>query len=299
MNPQQMISLSVLIGLATLGFYLLIKGYSRSSRDVVDDLRDEPKDKSIKAQHNMPGGIELLRDSYGIIGLFSLEERRLFDLEQMLIPIAAAFLFACGRITFFSSEPSGVIASAILGLALGVIISKARYRRRCAAYVRSIEFFLPIVMERVVMAVQAGLDIVPAISALIELDRGRGESKDSSVALDPVTRLLRTVLELSEAGVRFEEALKEVAGVIKCGALKHAFIHLAVAHREGGELITPLRELSDSTQLYYQETIEEEIAKLPVKATMPLLLTFAGLIVFFLTTPMVQVIETVLKAAPK
>ena len=35
--------------------------------------------------------------------------------------------------------------------------------------------------------------------------------------------------------------------------------------------------------------IEEEIAKLPVKAVLPLILTFAGLIVCFLTVPFVQV----------
>jgi hypothetical protein len=76
---------------------------------------------------------------------------------------------------------------------------------------------------------------------------------------------------------------------VECGAVRHCFIHLAVAHEEGGELVMPLKELSDSTQLYYQETVDEEIAKLPVKATMPLLLTFAGLILLFLTSPLVQV----------
>jgi hypothetical protein len=35
--------------------------------------------------------------------------------------------------------------------------------------------------------------------------------------------------------------------------------------------------------------VEEEIAKLPVKAVLPLVLTFAGLIVCFLTVPLIQV----------
>jgi hypothetical protein len=86
---------------------------------------------------------------------------------------------------------------------------------------------------------------------------------------------------------------------VECSALRHAFIHLAVAYSEGGELVMPLRELSDSTQLYYQESIEEEIAKMPVKVTLPLLCTFAGLIIFFLTTPLVQVLEMTSRALPK
>jgi hypothetical protein len=66
-------------------------------------------------------------------------------------------------------------------------------------------------------------------------------------------------------------------------------VHLSLAHKEGGELIRPLRELSDATQLSYQERVEEEIAKLPVKAVLPLVITFTGLIICFLTVPLVQV----------
>jgi hypothetical protein len=54
-------------------------------------------------------------------------------------------------------------------------------------------------------------------------------------------------------------------------------------------LVRPLKELSDATQTAYQEVVEEEIAKLPVKAVLPLILTFAGLIVCFLTVPFIQV----------
>jgi hypothetical protein len=50
-----------------------------------------------------------------------------------------------------------------------------------------------------------------------------------------------------------------------------------------------LKELSDATQTQYQESVEEEIAKLPVRAVLPLILTFTGLIVCFLTVPIVQV----------
>ena len=87
--------------------------------------------------------------------------------------------------------------------------------------------------------------------------------------------------------------------MVECSALRHAFIHLAMAYREGGELIMPLRELSDSTQLYFQESVEEDIAKMPAKATLPLLLTFAGLIICFVTVPLVQVLDMTSNAIPK
>jgi hypothetical protein len=103
--------------------------------------------------------------------------------------------------------------------------------------------------------------------------------------------LLAQVIKLCESGLSFEQSLREVADSVKSNALRHSFIHLAVAQKEGGELIYPLRELSDATQLYFQESIEEDIAKMPIKATMPLLLTFAGLIISFMTGPVVQILN--------
>ena len=140
------------------------------------------------------------------------------------------------------------------------------------------------------MAVQAGLDILPALKVIEEIESaGRKPSKIEEI--DPVTRLLALVVRYTEAGLSFEQSLREVAGAVKSNALRHSFIHLAVAQKEGGELIYPLRELSDATQLYFQENIEEHIAKMPIKATMPLLLTFAGLIISFLTGPVIQILN--------
>jgi hypothetical protein len=61
----------------------------------------------------------------------------------------------------------------------------------------------------------------------------------------------------------------------------------------------PLRELSDATQLYYQETLEEEVAAMPVKATVPLVITFAGLIMIFVAMPLVQVMSMMKRSMPE
>ncbi len=197
---------------------------------------------------------------------------------------------------------SGLVATALVGIALGYLIAEARKRRLIKADVRELEFFLPIVMERIVMAVQAGHDILASLKVILELDEAaakqRTDSRDTCPH-DAVTLLLQQVSDLAESGHGVEQSLHEIALSVDCPSLRHAFIHLAQAHKEGGELVLPLRELSDATQLYYQETIEEEIAKLPVKATLPLLCTFAGLIIFFLTAPMMQVIDITTKAMPR
>jgi type II secretory pathway component PulF len=149
-------------------------------------------------------------------------------------------------------------------------------------------------MERIVMAVSAGHDILSAIRTTLELQTT--ESEELGTRVDPVSRLLDVVFRLTEAGVPFDEALKEVASKVECPPLRHSFMHLGRAYKDGGEVVMPLKELSDSTQLFYQETVDERIAKMPVKATLPLLCTFFGLIVCFVTIPVLQVVTVTLKA---
>ena len=174
-------------------------------------------------------------------------------------------------------------------------------RKRQKRYQRSTEFYLPIVMERIVMSVQAGLDIFPAVRTALATGSPEVKSEDDvgNVAKyrDPVSRLLAMAVRLTERGLSFDESLNHVARMIDSSGMRHAFIHLGLAQREGGELIGPLRELSDSTQIYFQESVEEEIAGMPVKATMPLMLTFAGLISFCMASPIIQLLEFLQQAA--
>jgi len=199
--------------------------------------------------------------------------------------------------------PLGILAFASLILSLqttvtlaiaipcGAVLFKGHRERTKQERERErLTFYLPLVMERIVMAVEAGLDVLPALHTVYSLEL---ENKSE---LDPVTLLLKDACDLAENGATLEQALKDVAGRVDSIGVKHAFIHLALAHRDGGELVQPLRELSDSTQLYYQETMEEMIAKLPVKATLPLVITFGGLIMCFLASPIVQILMMTSKA---
>ncbi len=153
---------------------------------------------------------------------------------------------------------------------------------------RELDFYTPIVMERIVMAVEAGHDILPAITIACELGE---KCSASSKVMDPVSELLKKIIKLIEHGISLDEALSKASTSSPSRTVRHALLHLALAHKQGGELITPLRELSDATQSQYQEIIEEQIAKLPARATLPLLCTFAGLILMFLAVPVVQVIS--------
>lgn len=166
---------------------------------------------------------------------------------------------------------------ALLGALAGEMVLRVRREAAEKRMLRQIDFHLPNAMERVVMAVGAGLDVVPAL---------REASRDCA---DPVSAAFQEIVALSEAGAPAAEAMQTVSERTKSFSLRHALVHLAIAHAQGGEIVKPLKELSDATQAHFQESVEEQIARLPVKAVLPLVVTFAGLILCFVTVPLLQI----------
>ncbi len=281
---------------ALSGLLMLLYAGKRRAGDVYADLN--AGNQTSPADRQMPQGLQILRDELGKSGLFSADSRAFHKRVLRTIPLLsllAAVLIAL----LFRREFQALLPAVAIGGGLGILGMRIYARKARAAYRRKLEYSLPMAMERIVMSVEAGLDIIAAITNVCELER-ENENDARRIGIeyrpDPVIVLLEIVMQLSEAGLRLEQSLYEVAECVDCSALKHAFVHLALAQKDGGELIEPLRELSDATQLYYQETVEEEIAALPVKATVPLVLTFAGLIVCFLTTPLLQVVKITSKA---
>lgn len=293
-----MIVWAVLAIVLIYGILSVKQNSSRSAEDVLFDLSDlaEADNETQISQK----GLKIFSDELGKIGIFDPKERRRFLLTQKLLPVIFVALPLLILGILGKSEPAQIFASSMVGWGVGYITVRRMAANRREKYQKALEYHLPLVMERIVMAVEAGLDIVSALQNIIKLENeGLGEGLADIKEIDPVTRLLEVVMALSDAGLRFETALYDTANVVDNSSIKHAFIHLALAYKEGGELIMPLRELSDATQLQYQEILEEEIAALPIKATMPLVLVFAGLVICFLTGPIVQIIKTMGEAMPQ
>jgi hypothetical protein len=218
--------------------------------------------------------------------------------EKTKLLISLSFVLIASVISFsLGASANKIIGISIASFGVSVIAIGQYLKIKKENQNRLIAQMIPLVMERLVMAVEAGLDIIPAIKSVIEIDK-LAQSKQKKITIDPIVQALSSVIEIAERGASFEDSLKLVAKKYDNHALTHAFVHLGIAFKEGGEVIGPLRELSDATQSYYQETIEEDLAKLPVKATAPLVVTFAGLILFFLSSPLVQIISFAAKAVP-
>ncbi len=279
----------------------------RSARDVCDDLRDQTIDSK---QLDIDGDKERKNisttpksrtpkfgDELSKAGLLDAKRRRQFNAGQQLILCGVILLSLLIGIALGKREVGELLPFFVLSFPLGYLIQRSRLKRLIAARKEEQEFFLPLVMERLVMGAEAGLDILPALQAIVKVEEQAAERSGREV--DAITSLIRVVGKLTDSGLRFEDALSMASSSTDSSSIKHAFIHLSLAQKEGGELIMPLRELSDATQLYFQETVEESIAKMPAKATMPLLCTFAGLVICFLTPAMLQVISVLEKSVPR
>jgi Flp pilus assembly protein TadB len=302
MSFAELISIIILCAAGGYGVWIMLHAGRRTAEDVSADLWEQSgntripaplahdadvneKDERKRISKERKIGGYIFGDDFANAGLIEPTERRNFQLRMQLTPLVVLSVIVLLQLVFLPNPSIRSTAiTLVLGLSVGVLYARAELRKKARRYCEELEFFLPLVMERLVMAVQAGLDIIPAIGSVVEVSKG-----DTHKRIDPVSRLLQIVYQLAESGAGFERSLKEVAAHVQSSGLRHAFIHLALAQKEGGELVMPLRELSDSTQIYYQESIEENIAKMPVKATVPLLCTFTGLILSFLAGPIVQV----------
>ncbi|MGI6680281.1 MAG: hypothetical protein ACOX3T_02150 [Bdellovibrionota bacterium] len=246
----------------TFSYDQLEKYYSISSDEISKEQEDkEEKEKNIK---------------------LTLEQKITFLILSLII-------FAILMI-FFSLTLTNFIIALVFSISLSYIFIRILANREVKNVYKKYDFYLPIVMERLVMAVQGGNDVYSAVNIVVELSKKNG-------SLDPVTKLLDMVLKKNRSGISFEDSLALVANSINLTSIRHGFLHLGIAQKEGGEIVAPMEELSDSTQEYYQQLVEKEIAVLPVKATLPLLCAFIGLIIFFLSVPLTQIMT--MESMPK
>jgi len=244
--------------LALVGGGLTLVGFKRSQADAVAAtlLASEAHQPHGHGGMVRAGSVDAARRRAWIVGGV------LFGLGVFLLN--RGFSFKC-------------VLFAALGAAAGDLYYRGKKEKLQKLTGKRLEFFLPLAMERLVMAVTSGLDIIPALSEAARKNT------------DPVSDVFRRIVSLSESGLRVEQAISSIANEVPSSSVKHALVHLGLAYKQGGEVVRPLKELSDATQTQYQETVEEDIAKLPVKAVLPLILTFTGLIVCFLTVPVMQI----------
>lgn len=172
----------------------------------------------------------------------------------------------------------GAIAGSYLGL-VGYLLALRMLQNR---YERELLFYLPLTMETLILLVESGLGVFPAIERIV---------KSGSETNNPVLPTLAMVCDLAERGVPFSEALEMVARETPLRALAHALLHLDISATEGGAVIPALRSLSGHGHAEWRLSVETRVRRLENLVVFPVFVGVLGLLLLSASVPLVPLLE--------
>jgi Flp pilus assembly protein TadB len=251
---------------------LQLSSNSRKAREEVQVLPPTPKTSADEKRR-----VLLFR-----AGIFSAEGQRFYRRCQYLSPVLVTCLFfglaaAAGLAKFWPLI--------CLGYAIGVQMPRSYLQRRAQQRDEEILFYLPLVIEQVVLGVSSSLDVAPCMKWIVEI----ADERDSH---NPVTELLALTQQYMKLGIAIDESLCEVAKLSGHTELKHVFMSLAHLVRHGGEVTKQLQDLANAVASQREVKIEALIKSLEIKATGPVGIIFASFMAMFLTSLGVQMMDS-------
>jgi type II secretory pathway component PulF len=188
----------------------------------------------------------------------------------LLLGAAASF-----KMPFFFALPVG----AYLG-ALGWLV----YLKAATAKAERKDLLeLPIILESLILLVESGLGLLPALEKTVE----KQETNPSFVRY-----LFQLVYHLSAQGLPFSEALKTASGL--CGdnrTLRHILLHLDISGRDGGALVPSLRSLAQYAHSEWRLSVETRVRRLENLVVFPVFGAVIGLIMLTASVPLVPLLD--------
>ncbi len=243
------------------------------------------KARSVVTDIDWTNGNSALRhinDQLGKAGFFTEAERRQARSGQIFLLIACTILgFSVG---VYLGTSSSVLFGAVVGLYLGTLSWLLFIKSRAKEFQREVMFQLPLVLESLILLVESGSGILPAIEQVIA-------TRDGVRKQNPVIRFFRLVYELSSHGMPFSQALEVVADACEMKVLRHVLLHLEISGTEGGELVPSLRALSDYTHTEWKLSVEARVKRLENLVVFPVFASVLGLMLLTVAVPIVPVLQ--------
>ncbi|GEM_PF-5515129 len=261
-----------LLLLSPIGFYLLYPSNRSRLRNIIQpNNRETQVEKNESSPININYRRELqvdpATDKDELLyraGFLRDDQRRNFKIIKIIAPIVLGI--SCASILYFSSNLS-IYLGLTLGALLGFYLPKLYLSRVIAIRDEEIMYYLPLVIEQLIVGVGSGLDVGPCIHRAVSV----ADERDTH---NPVTELLRNVQLLTRSGTPLDEALEEVGTLSSHTELKHAFLTLGQVSKHGGEITKQLQELANAVSSQREIKIEARIKKLELHATGPVALVF-------------------------
>lgn len=193
------------------------------------------------------------------------KQRRFFIVSAFMSLLLGVFV----AYVFRNSGTFGVITFGIFGVFLGSLISQSWLDRRIASREMQIIKDLPLVLDQLQINLSGALELVPAIDLYLSTLKQRETFNLAAFHFEKVMVLIG-------AGLSPSEAFKEAGESSGHHIIQHIFLFLSNCQDFGTGISDQLLSLNEQATQLYRISIEEKIIRLPVAATMPLALVFAG-----------------------
>jgi len=215
-------------------------------------------------------------------GVFSKGQRSfyMFCFLGYLVALVALGLYVTKNLA--QSFAAQFVISLVICSYLGLIGILFFLRSRARAHEQEVLLKLPLALEGLILLVQSGLGVLPAIDALVK----------SSDERNPVMVYLKQAYDLSSNGLAFRDASRVVSTSIpNLPVLRHVLLHLDISQVDGGEILPSLRSLSDYCQAEWKLSVQSRVRRLENLVVFPVFLSVIGLLFLTAAVPIVPILE--------
>lgn len=224
-----------------------------------------------------------LKGRLGKAGFYSSRSRiRALILLSAIVLLCVASFGAI--LVVLAGNTRGLVFGAFIGGYIGLLVTLTFLKRRSIIIERQILYRLPLALEAILLLVQSGLGILPAIQTVILNERKKGGQ-------NPALFFLSLVYELTSSGLPLGTSLELVANNVENRVLAHVFMHLDISANEGGELSTSLRSLSDYAHSEWKLAVETRVRRLENFAVFPVFFGLMGLVMITISVPLVPIAD--------
>jgi len=225
--------------------------------------------------------LAVFSDRLGHAGFIEAKDRKLAVLKLVGILFLSIFVAVVLSIMIFNSFAANIFAL-FLGAYFGVALALVWLNTRKTKLYQGILFNMPIVLESIILLVESGLGILPAIQRIVETS-----NKDEN----PAIVYLERAYQLSASGVPFEQALSMVSEAADHKVLRHVLMHLDISQAEGGELVPSLQNLSSHSHTEWKLSVEARVKRLENLVVFPVFVSVIGLMFLTASVPLIPVLD--------
>ena len=223
--------------------------------------------------------IASLDDRLGRAGFIDLDARRRVRNYALACGALSAGLVSSAAFCIWGifAAAGAALATAHAGACAFVVFLRVRER----SYEREVYLQTPLFLESVILLVESGLGVLPALERAVSC-------RDGGAA---VSRLFRIVYLLSSRGMPFTQALETVAEHMPHRILRHVMLHLDLSGMEGGSIIPSLRSLSDYAHSEWRLSVEQRVKRLENFVVFPVFASVMGLMMLIAAVPLVPLLD--------